>query len=138
MPLLSCGRESGEAEVVTELGARVLPVHVNRAAGQRLADLLVRGTERVGDLEAVRVEHVCRHLRHQLLLGEILAADGQLRAIAAGLASRLGTSQSCRRCLSHVPPPELPPPHAARVPGIASAMTASSLLRLMDVFLRML
>jgi hypothetical protein len=33
-----------------------------------------------------------------------------------------------------LPPPEFPPPHAARVPGIASAMTASS-LRLMDVFL---
>jgi hypothetical protein len=35
-----------------------------------------------------------------------------------------------------VPPPEFPPPHAARVPGIATAMTASS-LRLMDVFLHM-
>src|ERR1022692_5027254 len=35
-----------------------------------------------------------------------------------------------------LPVPEFPPPHAARVPGIASAMTASS-LRLMDVFLHM-
>src|ERR1700692_1789032 len=33
-----------------------------------------------------------------------------------------------------LPPPEFPPPHAARVPGIASAMTASS-LRFMDLFL---
>jgi hypothetical protein len=34
-------------------------------------------------------------------------------------------------------PPVFPPPHATRVPGIAIAMTASS-LRFMDVFLHMI
>src|SRR5580704_192675 len=86
-------KSASEAPYV-ELCSRVLPVHVDRAGSQRVTDLLVRSTERVRDLEAVRVEHVCRHLRHQLLFGKVLAADGQLRAIAAGLCS--GRTCGCR------------------------------------------